>query len=188
MKSCIVALFFSAVITFVSGAVAQDTIRVGFNPGKAPYVLASSPVSEADHDMSRKLGIEISIFKEVFAQFGITVQPVYMNYERMAAQIEAGRIDAGSLLPRDIAGIVYYDDFLRLHDHAIFRQDLGRQIEKLNDLSGLRILAFQRARDFIGSDFRDMIPQFSSYREIADQKNQVRVMMAGRTDVLITDV
>ncbi|MCP5373466.1 MAG: transporter substrate-binding domain-containing protein [Hyphomicrobiales bacterium] len=169
-------------------AVAGDTVRVGFKSGKAPYVMASAPYTDSDYDMTRRLGIEVSLVQEALAPFGKTVHPVYMNFHRMPRQLLDGKIDAASNVPGDLPGVLYVERFLRLRDHIIVRADLGRQVAGLGDLTGLRVAAFQRAKDFLGDDYRAAVATFASYHEIDDQKNQVLLFLAGRADALVIEL
>lgn len=178
----------AVLVAFAATAVADDVVRVGFKEGKAPFVIASSPYSEADYDLDRPLGIEIEIFKEALAQAGMKIEPLYMNYKRMASQIAAGKIDAGATLQPGQEGVFYAEGYLRLEDHAVYQAGKGLEIKSFADMKGLRVVSFQNATKFLGDEYRAAVGTFGSYREIADQEKQVQMLSAGRADVIVLDI
>lgn len=60
------------------------------------------------------------------------------------------------------------------------------QIDSLDDLAGLSVIAFQGAEDILPG-LAAAVPTFGAYREVADQIIQSRLLFAGRTDAVIGD-
>lgn len=172
----------------VADARAGDVVKIGFKSGKEPYVLPKKPFKKSDFDPSNALGIEIEICREAFAVVGKTIEPVYMNYKRMPHEIQAGNIDAAGQLVADVPGVTYVKEYVALHDHAIYDPSKAVKISTLKDLEGRRVLAFQRAKDFMGPAYVAAIAKAKSYKEIDDQEKQVRIFLSGRTDVVILDI
>ncbi|MBF0290013.1 MAG: transporter substrate-binding domain-containing protein [SAR324 cluster bacterium] len=164
----------------------EETLRVGVKSGKAPYIMASTKLTKQDYDQKRMLGIEFDLFKAALPD--VTITPVYMNYDRMHDAIKKDVIDAGSNLRKEVEGIFYVDNFLRLYDHIIINTKTARDVRTIQDLKGKRVVAFQHASKYLDDVFRQAIKEAASYREIDDQEKQVRIFFAGRADVLITDI
>ena len=188
MRFVQILLLSVVVLAQIRPALAGDMVAVGFKSGKAPFVMAQQPYKMADYDLDGRLGIEIEIVKEVFAEMGKTIKPVYMNFKRMPKAFALGQIDVGSNMQKGIDGAHYVGNFLRLHDVAIYQPSLGRMIDGLSDLKGLRVVAFQKAKIFLGDDYKAAIPTFASYREIDDQEKQIHMFYAGRMDILVSDI
>lgn len=171
----------------VTIASAQE-VRVGFKDSKAPYVLATKPYAPTDYDARRAIGIEVEIWHRVLAGLGLTLVPRYMSYELMATQIAEGRIDAAASLPTGVDSVHYLGGILRLHNHVIVDGGADNPLTTLKDMSGMRVVAFANASEWLGNGFRAAIPEFASYRELSDHQRQVRFLASRRADALVSDL
>ena len=61
-------------------------------------------------------------------------------------------------------------------------------LRRLDDLTRLRVAAFQGAHLYLGADFAALAPQIPSYREESPQATLNRLLLSGRADVAISDV
>jgi polar amino acid transport system substrate-binding protein len=57
----------------------------------------------------------------------------------------------------------------------------------MKDLQTLRVSAFQRARQILGTTFSDIVDQNPRYEEVAKQEGQVQRLLLGRTDAVILE-
>lgn len=57
----------------------------------------------------------------------------------------------------------------------------------MKDLQTLRVSAFQRARQILGTTFSDIVDQNPRYEEVARQEGQVQRLLLGRTDAVILE-
>ncbi|MDV7338917.1 transporter substrate-binding domain-containing protein [Terasakiella sp. A23] len=181
-------LLVASVVFPLHQAKAGDVITVGFKAGKAPYVIPTKPFQDSDFDMSKDLGIEVEIVKEVFALSGKTVKPVYMNYKRMESELLNGKIQMGSNLHKGVEGVFYADNHVRLFDHFVYPSNGKVKVHSFADMVGKRVLSFQNATKFLGDDYRAAVKTAKSYREIDDQEKQVKAIAQDRADVVLMDI
>lgn len=177
-----------AIIGLSTNVSAGDVVTIGFKKGKEPYVMASSPPKESDYDLNNDLGVEVEIVKEVFAMYGKTIRPVYMNYDRMVEQIQGGKLDAvGNIFP-GVQGVYYMNKYIHLHDHIIYNSKLGENIKSVTDLAGKRVVAYQNARKYLGPNYNQAADKFKYYKEMVKQEGQVQILTKGRADAIIMDI
>ena len=60
-------------------------------------------------------------------------------------------------------------------------------VHTMKDLQTLRVSAFQRARQILGTTFSDIVDQNPRYEEVARQEGQVQRLLLGRTDAVILE-
>ncbi|WP_051085281.1 substrate-binding periplasmic protein [Hahella ganghwensis] len=82
----------------------------------------------------------------------------------------------------------YYSDVvITFHNHAVSLKDRGLKIKRMEDLSQLSIVAFQRATFILGEDFARTVQYNNDYNEVADQSLQIKQLFRNRTDVIILE-
>jgi len=61
-------------------------------------------------------------------------------------------------------------------------------INKVADLSGKSIAAFQKAKKFLGEKYRDAVAFSLDYREVANQEKQIELLFLRRTEAIVLDI
>ena len=135
-------------------------------------------------------GIFPDILKAVF-RYMPDHQPKFLfgrPNKRLWKDFENGKIDAVANV-FDSAKLegCKSDPVFRFRDIAISKTDRNLELHGLSDLKGLRVVAFQGAKKFMGPAFK-AFDGFAEYSEIADQKLQSGMLYRGRADVSIGDM
>ena len=154
-------------------------IEVVFSRTTPPYVIQ-------EHDR----GISIDIVTQAMQTQGYSVQPVYVNIARGVEMFKSGLVDANALVQEGMGMQAYYSDpFITYHNAIFTRKDSGLELEKLEDVIDIRSVAFQKAKIYLGKEFKKVAKKAkSNYSEQPDQKLQVAMLLLGRIDAAIMDV
>ena len=131
---------------------------------------------------------EYDIVKEALAVEGHAMTAQYVPLGRVAKVMEAGRADA-AMTQRVEAGLVaqYSDVYIVYRNYAITLASRDIRIDRLEDLAGKSILAFQNATIYLGPAYRAAVAGNPTYREEAKQVSQPVLLFLGRIDVVIAD-
>ncbi|WP_254055019.1 ABC transporter substrate-binding protein [Kiloniella sp. EL199] len=79
------------------------------------------------------------------------------------------------------------DPVFRFRDVAITRAEENHSLEKIGDLRGLNIIAFQGAKEFFGPEFSAMIDD-STFAVASEPGVQAQALWDGRVDVSVGDL
>lgn len=145
---------------------------------KPPYVIAE-----------KHSGFELELAREIFAEIGYEITPIYVPFGRTARMVKSGSISVGlTLKPQH--GV----DATILTNHYVFYQNVvvsltkrDLQIDTIEDLKGKSVIAFQTATAVLGKRFADIMAQHPSYMEIAQQERQVSLLLRGSVDAIVLD-
>lgn len=152
-------------------------IRVAFSYSTPPYVFKDGS------------GIVSTIVKEALAKHGHTVKAFYVNIGRAQEMLKNGHIDVATII-QDSSGLQahYSDYFMQYHNAAFVLNQNPLSIRSIEDLSRYDTISFQGAHIFLGPAYGEMARKAGKkYREIADQKQQVHMLLRGRAQVAIMD-
>ncbi len=150
-------------------------ISVGFSV--PPYVITS-----------QNRGAELDIVREAMALEGYEIIPFYVSNKRRNTEfldgVTDGAITVSSL--EELDGF-YSKTYITYQNVAISLADNRLAINRLSDLKGMRVVAFQTASKVLGKDFARLIPTFEFYQEVAKQREQITRLYAGDVDLVIGD-
>ncbi len=134
-------------------------------------------------------GIVITIVKEALAHKGHTVVPTFVNMGRSFEMFEHGYVDATSIIKTSSGLKAHYSDyFMQYHNAAFALKSKKNQITKFDDLQGLYVIGFQGSSKFLGEEYGKVVGSLNEkYSEMADQKQQVLMLLKGRTDLVVMD-
>jgi len=164
-------------LTITTDALAKD-VKVGMG-NYEPYYIAKG-----------KTGIFTDVLEAVFRHMP-DHQPVYLfgrPNKRLWRDFKNGKIDAVANVfdSAELEGCKT-DPVFRFRDIATTKTSRGLKIEKISDLAGLRVVAFQGAKKFMGTEF-STYTDFKVYTEVANQEQQSAMLHGGRADVSIGDM
>ena len=157
-------------------ALADDvSVVIGFS--LSPYVIADE-----------QRGMEYDIVKAALALEGHTMVPQYVPLGRVSKVMEAGRADA-AMTQRPEAGLTaqFSDIYITYRNYAITLASRHLKIDRVEDLAGKSILAFQNATIYLGPSYKASVTRNPFYREEARQVSQPVLLFLGRIDVVIAD-
>ncbi|NRD72139.1 ABC transporter substrate-binding protein [Shewanella sp. VB17] len=172
-------------LTFLSlffSTITANELNITIGSSLPPYVISSD-----DN------GIEIDIVRSAFEAVDHTVNFQYVPTARLFHFIKNntsdGIVENGSYdISKEIGKTMYTSkDIISMKNVVIAFKNKKLAIVALENLSTLKIIAFQNAHKYLGKDFFSAIRNNPEYREHAHQHLQVRQLYAGRVDAVISD-
>lgn len=155
-----------------------DELTVVAGWDKPPYVITEN------HS-----GFELELVNTILKELGHTMTPLYVPFGRSARQLENGVADivltlrAEHLVPDSLLSDVY----VAYQNSAVSLASRNIVIEDATDLLPHTVLAFQTARDVLGSEYHSAVSNHHCYSEIASQERQVKMLLLGSVDVAVMD-
>ena len=153
----------------------EVSVVIGFS--LSPYVIPDE-----------QRGMEFDIVKEALALEGHSMLAQYVPLGRVHKVMEMGRADAAFTQRVDTAASAYLSDvYIIYRNYAITLASRDIKIDKLEDLAGKSILAFQNASNYLGPAYKAVAQANPTYREEAKQISQPILLFLGRVDVVVAD-
>jgi polar amino acid transport system substrate-binding protein len=176
IKLLITSLFF---ISLASQA--SKVIELTAGLPKPPFVIGAGAANE---------GIQLDLIRAIFEQENRLVKFTHVSLARSFVKVEQWHTDGVITFPATHHHDNAYlsEPYIQYQNVAISLEEDEITIDKLADLKDKQIVAFPRAKQFLGDNFVNAIKQATEYREITDQMRQVKMLFAKRTQVLIMDV
>jgi polar amino acid transport system substrate-binding protein len=183
------AVFAAAQVQFVSEALAQPAseavlrnkpqVIIAFSPDIPPYVT---------HKATQ--GLQVDIVRDALSQE--TLHVVQLPYKQLQTAIQEKQADVTVCVQPINKGVLYSNDFITFQNYAISKKADDLKINRISDLKGHRVLAWQDAYLELGSEFKQLFSpesqQRKNYVEVADQKEQVRMFWEGKCDIVVIDI
>jgi ABC-type amino acid transport substrate-binding protein len=136
-------------------------------------------------------GIFIEITNEIFNQLPeYTVQYIFMSNTRLLHEINSGkRIDvACNIFSGSQVNAYLSETIFRYRDVAISKKSSQLVVNKISDLQGKSIAAYQGAKELLGSEFKKMANTNPKYSEHAHPKDTTYLMLSDSKDIRIGDI
>lgn len=148
---------------------------------KPPFVIENNP---------SKPGIQLDLIKAIFAEENQAVRFLHIPLARSFASVDKWHSDAIITLPSDYQhqNVFISEPYISYENVVVSLKEAGLSINHFSDLQGKEILAFQKARNFLGVEFASAIEEAKDYREVADQMRQIQMLFAKRTQLLVLDI
>ena len=143
---------------------------------KPPYIKVES-----------QSGYELELLTTVVKRMGFDSQFIHVPNGRLLDLFSEGQADMVSLQRSSPPGFYATQAYISYQNILIVRQDLYKDILSLNDLVGLRVMAFQNARQFLPPEYAAAISKSSSYLEVVEQHQLPALLLKNRVDVLVMD-
>ncbi|MDD5215222.1 MAG: transporter substrate-binding domain-containing protein [Methylococcales bacterium] len=159
-------------------------INVGFGQDKSPFIIGQTGK-----------GLEIEIFQAALANKGYSVKVINMSRNRMKQAFQTlPTLDAIAGIAKVEGEDLYYvGEFIYFEDYIFTKTDNHLTINKISDLKGLEIVAWQNAHRELGAEFEELFqPEPKAdykklYNESSNQKNQNMMFWTNRVKVIICD-
>lgn len=132
-------------------------------------------------------GYELELLRTVVKRMGFDSQFIHVPNGRLLDLFSEGQADMVSLQRGFPPGFYATLPYISYQNILIVRQDLVKELVKLNDLAGLRVMAFQNARQFLPPEYAEAIRNTSSYLEVVEQHQLPALLLKNRVDVLVMD-
>ncbi len=153
-------------------------IEVGISMSIPPWV-----IKENDS------GIELDIIRGALEDKGYRIEPVYLPFERAYKLFDVGQLDVVMNAKPGITRHGFLSDpVVTFQNYAIsltkkaFPKDIGWE-----HLSTHSVVAFQKAKDLLGPDFKAAVARNKDYQEIAKQELQVNLLFVRELDFVVMD-
>jgi len=156
-----------------------DEIKLGVGLALPPYVISED-----------NTGMELQIVQEALALGGHHVKIVHLPFARVPTSIAAREIDAAVTINENsgIRNIYYSDIHMTYQNVAVSLVKNQFAIQSVSDLKDYSIIAFQNAKNYLGSDYAEMTIANGRYKEIAQQSRQIKMLYSGRVEVIVLDI
>jgi polar amino acid transport system substrate-binding protein len=164
---------------------------VGFSFNKPPYtIVGQGEVVDPYAPGARDYGIEPDLFKAAIAPTGKTFTLHSETLSRIALDVYNGTIDAAEISMNEPRrpGVYYSKEFLAYQNVVVTRKAANLKIEKLSDLRGHSVSAWQGASIQHRADyFENLVRDNPNYFESTDQAAQYRMYAEHHVDALVID-
>ncbi|WP_286270690.1 substrate-binding periplasmic protein [Thalassotalea hakodatensis] len=165
-------LLFSSSTSYAN---AKKTISIAVNLG-APW---------AYYDPKKGItGIDVKIIDRVFTELGYQTEFHLLAYNRLMGQFNHGKYDMASPAAFTFKSGTLTDTYLPFEDVAISLTKQSLKINKIDDLIGKRVIAYQHAKSVLGNEFTHIVEQ-TSYEEMGLREVQIKLLVNNRVDVVI---
>ncbi len=169
-------LFFFIFISLAGHfALGAPGLRVAFSLNKPPYVLEST-----------SSGLEVELISRVFAEMNTKVTPYYQPPARALRSLENGLVDA--MATSAVGGKFFYSDsYITFRNAAWSLKKNNIALSEISDLSKYSVIGFQNSKLILGSQYEQAVSKAPSYRELADQYRQFKMLQSNRTQIIICE-
>ena len=179
MPKMLAHFFLISLLIFSSTLMAKQVLKIGVG-NFPPFFI------EKDNR-----GIFIEITNEIFKQLPeYTVQYIFMSNTRLLHEINSGkRIDAACNIFQDSKVNAYLSvPIFRYSDVAISKKSSQLVVNKISDLQGKSIAAYQGAKELLGSEFKEMAIKNPQYSEHPHPKDTTYLMLSDSKDIRVGDI
>jgi len=136
-------------------------------------------------------GLFLELTEEIFKQLpSYNVQFIYMSNNRLLHEINSGqRIDvACNIFSNSSAKAFLSSPVFRYTDVAVSKSSAKLKVNRISDLQGYSIAAYQGAKEMLGDDFKVMALANPNYSEYSKPEETTYMMVAGEKDIRIGDI
>lgn len=161
----------------VNANVYAQTLTIGIGLSKPPYVI-----------QEKNAGAEYEIIERALNIAGYKMKPRYMPLLRITHELNGGAIDAGMNMRAHMAIDGFFSDVVMTYQNfAVTKADSPLNLKTIADLSDKSLVAFQNAHKLLGAEFTKAVKDNKKYAEIANQALQVKMLAAGRVQIVVAD-
>jgi len=136
-------------------------------------------------------GIFIEITNEIFKQLPeYSVQYIFMSNSRLLHEINSGkRLDAAcNIFSNSEVNAYLSEPIFRYRDVAISKKSSQLVVNKISDLQGKSIAAYQGAKELLGSEFKKMANKNPKYSEYPHPRDTTYLMLSDSKNVRVGDI
>ncbi|MDT8447694.1 MAG: ABC transporter substrate-binding protein [bacterium] len=170
-------LFLALALLLWPAASPAKELKVVFSAYTPPFVLTET-----------HRGIVIDIVTEALAYKGYQVKPYFESIGRSFELFSQKQVDATTIIQESSKLKAFYSaDFMHYHNVAISLKSKGYQISQFADFKDLDLIAFQNAHIYLGPEFAAAVAGNPHYKEIANQEQQVLMLLSNRTNLAVMD-
>lgn len=135
-------------------------------------------------------GIQIDIIREALLSQNYLPEFTHVPLARNITNFQKWHVDGVAILPLHFQypGMFISQPYVSYQNVVVNLKSRNYVINDLDDLSGKSIAAFQKAKEFLGPEYKDIVNYSLGYRELADQNKQIELLFNGSVEVIILDI
>lgn len=155
------------------------SISVAAGWARPPYI------NSADHS-----GFELDLIRAVLKDMGHETTVVYVPHSTTISLLKNGQVDMALTLNSDsgIAQEMLSDVYITYQNAILSLKRHKLVLTSLAQLSDLRVIGFQSAKNVLGIQFFEAVSASSLYFEMADQNKQLELFLQGNVDAIAIDI
>jgi len=160
---------------------AADVVKLTAGSAKPPYVIENTP---------EYLGIQLDLISAVFELEHQPVSFSFLSLSRRFLSPDKWHSDGVITLPKDYQypGVFLSEPYVSYQNVVVTLAEDNLMINKISDLKGKNVIAFQMAKKFLGKEYVSAVEEAAEYRELAEQMRQIKMLFARRTQALVLDI
>ncbi len=163
---------------FLSTAVqakAELTVLVGLD--KPPYII-----------LDDSTGYELDLLKLLIKNMGYDAVFLHVPNARIKDLMLEGKADMATLQKPDPELPLYYSEpYIRYQNVAATLSSKSITLTHMDQLKPYSVVAFHNARSLLGPDYKQLTSQILNYQEVANQSQQLQMLLLERCDVVVMD-
>lgn len=169
-------LFICITLSFAVQAKAELTILVGLD--KPPYI-----------DLNDSSGYELDLLRLLTKKMGYDAVFLHVPNARIKALMLDGKADIATLQKPDPEQqqLYYSQPYIRYQNVAASLSSKSLQLHQLEQLKTYSVVAFHNARILLGPEYQQLLPLVMNYQEVANQSQQLQMLLLERCDVVVMD-
>jgi len=162
--------------------VSAAELRIAHGQDKPPFVFGQD-----------QRGLEIDIMREALAYKGHSIEVVHASNKRLQVALQTMGVDGVATVRKSDDSNFYSDDYITFENYAISRESENLKLDKVSDLKGHSIVAWQNAYRDLGPEFEATFnpdvkePYLRNYMELASQRSQNAMFWLRRAEVIVVD-
>lgn len=159
-------------------AIAAERIDIIAGLSKPPFVYEET-----------QTGIQLDIVSAAFAASNVDVRFTHLPLGRSVMSFQRYEVQGLITIPNDYEHNSMYvsKPYIRYQNVAVSLLEKNYDIKSIQDLSGKSIMAFQRAKKYLGEEYSKTVEHSLGYREAAEQKKQLSALFYREAEVIILD-
>lgn len=166
-------------VLLLSGTVsAKPRLKVGIG--------YSDPISGSKEGAANLLDTLLSY--RLLTELGYDVQFVVAPYSKLTQLLLQHKIDIAARQSGQLLPALYYTlPYVEFHYQVFTLSTSGIELSATADLAHYKMVSFQNARNVLGTEFQQLANRAPDYQEVFDHSQAVRLLLKGRTQLLIID-
>ncbi|SCA57787.1 ABC-type amino acid transport/signal transduction systems (fragment) [Candidatus Terasakiella magnetica] len=154
-----------------------ESLLIGIGLSKPPYVI-----------QEHNAGAEYEIVERAIELSGFSMTPKYMPMKRIPHALNGGALDGGMNMRAHMPVDGFFsNEIISYQNYAITLKSSGLKISQIAELKNYSVVSFQNAHKLLGPDYQEAVKGNKQYSELANQELQVKMLAAGRKQVVISD-
>ncbi len=169
-------LFLCIAFSLTAQAKTELTILVGLD--KPPYI-----------DLNDSSGYELDLLRLLTKKMGYEAVFLHVPNARIKDLMLDGRADIATLQKPESTEPQFYfsQPYIRYQNVAASLSSKSLQLQRLDQLKPYSVVAFHNARTLLGPEYQKMVRLALNYQEVANQSQQLQMLLLERCDVVVMD-